>query len=148
MSCDRLIRIMGSDLSEQMLLTHWGRVTHMRQWTYHHWFKWWLVPERHQAIIWTNAGILLIRPLGTNFSEISIKIHIFSFKEMHLKMSSAKVWPYCLGLNVLIFKCAPYLVSPLVLLGSDRQYFKINVNSRHIWCDGFMISNMISSACN
>ena len=41
-----------------------------------------------QAIIWTNAGILLIGPLGTNFSEILIKIHTFSFKKMHLKMSS------------------------------------------------------------
>ena len=29
-----------------------------------------LSPGRRQAIIWTNAGILLIRPLGTNFSEI------------------------------------------------------------------------------
>ena len=25
-----------------------------------------LVPSWHQAIIWTNAGILLIEPLGTN----------------------------------------------------------------------------------
>ena len=29
---------------------------------------------RHQAIIWTNAGILLIDPRGTNFSEIFISI--------------------------------------------------------------------------
>ena len=27
-------------------------------------------PGRHQAIIWTYAGILLIGPQGTNFSEI------------------------------------------------------------------------------
>ena len=48
-----------------------------------------LSPGRRQAIIWTNAGILLIGPLGTNFSEILIEIHIFSFRKMHLKMSSA-----------------------------------------------------------
>ena len=55
-----------------------------------------------QAIIWTNAGILLIQPLGTNFSEILIEIHTFSFKEMHLKMSSGKWRPFCPGcLNVL-----------------------------------------------
>ena len=30
------------------------------------------VPTRHQAIIWANAGLLSIRPLGTNFSEILI----------------------------------------------------------------------------
>ena len=28
-----------------------------------------LSPDRRQAIIWTNAGILLIRSLGINFSE-------------------------------------------------------------------------------
>ena len=50
-----------------------------------------LSPGRRRAIIWTNAGILLIGPLGTNFSEIFIEIHIFSFKKMHLKMSSAKM---------------------------------------------------------
>ena len=61
-----------------------------------------LSPGRCQAIIWTNAGILLIRPLGTNFNEILIEIHTFSFKKMHLKMSSAKWRPFCLGLNVLM----------------------------------------------
>ena len=60
-----------------------------------------LAPGRRQAIIWTNAGILLIGPLGTNFSEILIGIQIFSFKEMRLKMSSAKWHPFCLGLNEL-----------------------------------------------
>ena len=47
-------------------------------------------PGQRQAIICTNAGILLIWPLGTNFSEILIKIHAFLFKKMHLKMPSAK----------------------------------------------------------
>ena len=60
-----------------------------------------LSPDRRHAIIWNNAGILLIRSSGTNFSEILSEIHIFSFKKMHLKMSSAKWRPFCLGLNVL-----------------------------------------------
>ena len=60
-----------------------------------------LLPGRRQVIIWTNAGILLIGLLGTNFSEIFIKIHTFSFKKMYLKMSAAKWWPFCLCLNVL-----------------------------------------------
>ena len=60
-----------------------------------------LSPGRRQAIIWTNAGILLIGPLGTNFSEILSKIHTFSFKKMHLKMLSDKWRPFCLCLNVL-----------------------------------------------
>ena len=50
-----------------------------------------LSPGRRQAIIWTNDGLLLIWPLGTNFSEILIEIHSFSFKKMHLKMSSEKM---------------------------------------------------------
>ena len=60
-----------------------------------------LSPGRRQAIIWTNDGLLLIGPIGTNFSEILIEIRTLSFKEMHLKMSSGKWRPFCLGLNVL-----------------------------------------------
>ena len=44
----------------------------------------------------------LIGPLGTNFSEIWIGILSFSFKKMHLKMSSGKWRPSCPGLNVLM----------------------------------------------
>ena len=50
-----------------------------------------LSPVRRQAIIWTNVGVLLFGPLGTNFSEIVIEIEIFSFTKLHLKVSSAKV---------------------------------------------------------
>ena len=52
-----------------------------------------LSPGRRQAIIWTNARMLLIGPLGANFSEISIGTQTFSFKKRHLKMSSAKWRP-------------------------------------------------------
>ena len=58
-----------------------------------------LSPSRRQAIIGTNAGILLIRSLGTNFSEILIEIQSFWFKKMHLKMSSAERRPFCLLLT-------------------------------------------------
>ena len=60
-----------------------------------------LLPDRRQAITRTNAGILFIRPLGTNFSEILIEILLFSLKKMPLKVSSAIRWPFGLGLNVL-----------------------------------------------
>ena len=84
-------------------LTHWGRVTHIcvsnptiigsdNG----------LSPSRRQAIIGTNAGILLIQPLGTNFSEMLIEIYIFSLKKMHSKWSSGKWRPCCPGLNVLM----------------------------------------------
>ena len=60
-----------------------------------------LSPGRRQAIIWTSAGILLIGPLGTNFSDILIEIRTVSFKKIRLKVSSAKWRPFCFGLNVL-----------------------------------------------
>ena len=56
---------------------------------------------RNQAITWTKAGILLIGHLGTDFSEMLIEIHMLSFKEMLLKMSSVKFWALGLGLNML-----------------------------------------------
>ena len=67
-----------------------------------------LSPDRRQAIIWTNAGLLLIEPLGTTFSEILIELLTFSFKKMRSKVSSAKWRPFCLSLNVLIMgNCYP-----------------------------------------
>ena len=60
-----------------------------------------LTPGRCQATIWTNAGILLIGPLGINFRESIIEIYTFSFNKTHLKMSSGNWQPFCLGLNVL-----------------------------------------------
>ena len=85
-----------------ILLTHWGRVSHICL------GKLTIIssdnglsPERHQAIIWYNAGILLIEPLGTNFSEILNEIQTFSLKKIRLKMSSAKCCSFRLGLNVL-----------------------------------------------
>ena len=56
-----------------------------------------LSPIRHQAIIQINAGILLIRPKGTNFSENRLKIQKFSFMKMLFKMSSAKWQPFFPG---------------------------------------------------
>ena len=82
-------------------LTHWGRVTHIcvsKLTTIGSDNG--LSPGRRQAIIWTNARILFIWHFWTNFSEISIEIYTFSFKKIHLKMSSAKWRPFCHGLDV------------------------------------------------
>ena len=96
-------------------LTHWGRVMHIcvNKLTIIYSNNG-LSPDRRQAIIWTNAGILLIGPLGTNFSEILIEILTFSFKNMHLKVSSAKQRPFCLGLNVLTHGSQNISVQPVV----------------------------------
>ena len=78
------------------VLAHWSRVTHIcigkpiiigsdNG----------LSPDRRQVIIWTNARILLIGPLGTNFNEILTGIQTFSFKKMHLKMALILSRPQC-----------------------------------------------------
>ena len=111
------------------VLTHWGRVTHICvcKPTIIGWYNG-LSPDRRQAIIWTNVGILLMGPLGTNFSDILTGIQTFSFKKMLLKMSSAKWRPFCLGLNVLmghwIHKCMS--ISQLTITMS-----KVNSASSH-----------------
>ena len=83
-------------------LTLWGRVTHICI------GKLTIIasdnglsPGWCQAIIWTNTGILLIWTSGANFSEILNEINTFSFKKMHLKMSSVNWLQFCLSLNVL-----------------------------------------------
>ena len=61
-------------------LIHWGRVTHTCV------SKLTIIgpdncltPDRHQAIIWINSGILLILTLWSNFGEIDIYIFLFWF---------------------------------------------------------------------
>ena len=112
-------------------LTHWGRVTHicvgkLTIMGLDNGFS----PGRHQAIIWTNAGILFIEPWGTNFSEILIKIYTFSFKKMHLIVSSAKRRPFCLSLivlrvnNVVLFTILCYIF----ICFNASYYFQITSN--------------------
>ena len=102
--------------------THWGRVTHIcvdnltiigsdNG----------LTPVRRQAITWTNVGILLIGPLGTNFSEMLIEIHTFSFKKMHLKMSSAKWRSFCLGLKVLNKQWCFFVIAGFTFPPNEHQ---------------------------
>ena len=88
-----ILKMMGNPC-----LTHWGRVTHICV------SKLTIIgsdnslsPDRRQAIIWTNAGLLLIEPLGTNISEILIKILTFSFKTwptLNAYKPSATLDPY------------------------------------------------------
>ena len=92
---------------------HWGRVTHICV------SKLTIIgldnglsPGRRQAIISTNAGILLIGALGTNVSEILIKNCTFSLTKMLLKMSSRKRRPSCPGLNVLSRVMMLWMKSP------------------------------------
>ena len=131
----------------RMSLTHWDRMTYICV------SKLTIIGSdnglspgrRRQAIIWTNAEILLIRHLGTNSSEILIGIQTFSFKKMHLKMSSAKWRPFCLGLNVLIRDGAksPFICQKSFSMDSYQDkphHMSLPITKRwHSVCDKVMV---------
>ena len=108
-----------SDMSPWILI-HWGRVTHICI------NKLTIIgsdnglsPGWCQAIIWTNAGILLIGPLRTNFSETLIKIYTFSLKKMHVKMSSER---------------ASILSPPQCVIGHALRIYETAVlGTQHLW---------------
>ena len=125
-----------------------------------------LSPDRRQAIIWTNARTLLLRPLGTNFSEILIEVLIFSFSKMRLKVSSVKWQPFCLSLNVLttLWKnlvdqrttwplnsyCSPYNVISTnhrpsqkigVYIKTSPNFHVVQVNDLCLWHMVFIIND-------
>ena len=104
-----------------------------------------LSPGRRQAIIWTNAGLLLIRHLGTNVSEILIGIQISSFKKMHWKMSSAKWCPFCLGLNVLKSQWMVQIMA-CCLFGAFPQYINDALLNNISWNNSNRNSITISNS--
>ena len=118
-------------------LTHWGRVTHICV------GKLTIIgsdnglsPGWRKAIIWTNAGILLIGPLKANFSEILIEILYIFIQEMHLNMSSGKWWPFCLGFIVLTHRglVMPYGVIVFINLHSGDGMLPV-------WCQAINYLN-------
>ena len=92
-------------------LTHWGRATHICV------GKLTIIgsdndlsPGRRQAIIWTNAGILLIEPLGTNVSEsLNRNSNIFIYENAQEKgvceMASILSRPQCVNTLFSVVKC-------------------------------------------
>ena len=86
--------------------THWGRVTHIcvgnltiigpdNG----------LSPGRRQAITWTNAGILLIGPLGTNWKfnrNSNIFIHENAIESVVCEMAAILSWPVLIWSNWVI----------------------------------------------
>ena len=53
-----------------------------------------------RLFIRTNARLLLIKPLGTNFNEIRNQIQQIPLKKMHSEMLSAKWQSFSFGINV------------------------------------------------
>ena len=126
-------------------LTHWGRVTHICV------SKLTIIvsdnglpPGRRQAIIWTNAGILLFGLIGTNFREILVRIQTFSFKKLHLKTSSAKWRLFYLGLNGL--KQFPWFTGHAEYIAWYQPSLKFN-SIRYSFLAGPLIELYGASMC-
>ena len=83
-------------------LINWGRVTHIcvskinHHWS-REWFVAWSAPSHYLNQCWIIVHWNLKNKLQWNLN----KICTFTFKKMHLKMSSVKWRPFCLGLNML-----------------------------------------------
>ena len=109
-------------------LTYWGRVTHIcvsKIITIGSDNG--LSPGRRQAIIWTNAGILLIGPLGLNFNEVLIEIKAYSFKKIHLH--------YC---DVIMGEIASQIFSLTIVYstvysGADQRKHQSSASLAFVW---------------
>ena len=100
--------------TKPIYLTHWGRVTHTCA------SKLTIIgsgnglsPGRHQTIIWTKAGILIIGPLGTNVNS-NIFIQEDAFESVVCEMAAMLFWLQCVkhydiqytsGINVMKHQC-------------------------------------------
>ena len=87
----------------------------------------------------SSSEPVLTGPLGTNV-EILSGIQTFSFNGMHLKMSSAKWRPLCLGLNVLkmyvniganLWASSFSRRQAGCLARTSSQYYRPGVDSQH-----------------
>ena len=113
-----------------IISTHWIRVTHIciDNLTIIGSDKG-LSPARHQTIIWTNAGILLIGPLGTNFSEIVIEIQNFYWRIYMWKCRLQMSRPQCFK----DFRLFPVVCNIWVLCSNSHQGLGQVITSQYVW---------------
>ena len=80
-----------------------------------------LSPGRRQSIIWTNAGILLIGPLGTNFNETSRIIYFIQengFQNVVRKLTEIVSRPHCVNticMNYWVVKLLCQSITPKLI---------------------------------
>ena len=120
-------------------LTHWGRVTHIcvSKITITGSDNG-LSPRRRQAIIGTSVGMLLIGPLGTNFSEILSDIDIFSFKQNAIwKTAAILSRPQCVNrlrimCTLTALSCLPFLFGAASPSHKDHEVINVKKKERTI----------------
>ena len=114
------------------ILTHWGRVTHICV------DKLTIIgsnnglsPGWRQAIIWSNARILFIRPFGTNLSEIALNWYIFiqenAFENVIRELATILSGPQCVNK---IRNMLNYTGDPLHSRAACTQPCNVNTHSR------------------
>ena len=100
-----------------------------------------LPPDQRQAIIWTNARILLIGPLGTNSVEFKSKHKIFHSWSCFWKCLLPKWRPSHLCLNVLSIPADVIIVRVLDLI----NYIAI-LYDRHVTCWLYMMASYMRAS--
>ena len=120
-SCQRFIQrsfvLTVSMTRSSSILNLWSRVTHIciSKPTIIG-LHYGLLPGRYQAIIWTNAEILLIGKLQWNLNRNSyIFIHENAFQNVVWKMVAISPRPQCIDIHVCEFILTLYLISVLPL---------------------------------
>ena len=95
-----------------------------------------LSPGRRHAIIWTNAGILLICTLATNFSDIFSKINTVSSRKCiskcRLEKGAILSWPQCTCIKNALYLVTCCIHQPLQLFLSRWSY---GLNYLSFWCN-------------
>ena len=85
-----------------VIKTHWGLVTPYGHVDLgQHWFRYWLVAWRHQAITWTNVDLSSVRSCGIHVRAISQEIPQPSITKISLKITSLEFISNLLGANEL-----------------------------------------------
>ena len=116
-------------------LTHWGRATHtcVSKLTIIDPDNC-LTPDRHQAIIWINSGILFIRTLGSNFGEIDIYIFLFWFY-YQFSLGSSERFTKCIMLTSLSIGLPYNCLSDNSLWRAMDNRPMLNNNTHTIQCN-------------
>ena len=90
------------------------------------------------AVIWSNAEILLIWPSGTNFSDIVINICVFSFKNVHFRLSSINWRSFRPVSHIIVISCyftdICYLHMTPWQMGNVQVWLQVTYDVRYTGC--------------
>ena len=97
-----------------------------------------LFPRRRQAITWTNAMVVLIRTLGTNFSDILNAIHILFIQQNafeNVVWETAAILSRSSIFDVLASICKKFYFKPIWNYQIYQALATILPRYQFTWCD-------------